>query len=92
MSYNSGLDEHVSRKDFPLISSGDAMLDELKDALKTDAKLRKTIEDEKYKDVLRLIECEERFTLKIFRNNLNLSSNHSQNDLSLSLDINRELF
>lgn len=73
MSYNSGLDEHISRKDFPLISSGDAMLDELKDALKTDAKLRKTIEDEKYKDVLRLIEREERFTLKIFRNNLNFN-------------------
>ena len=29
MSYNSGLDEHVNRKDTPLISSGDAMLDEL---------------------------------------------------------------
>ena len=27
--YNSGLDEHVNRKDIPFISSGDAMLDEL---------------------------------------------------------------
>lgn len=62
MSYNSGLDEHVSRKDFPLISSGDAMLDELKDALKTDDKLRNTITDDRYKDVLRLIEREEMFT------------------------------
>ena len=29
--YNSGLDEHRSQKDFPLVSSGDAMLDELLD-------------------------------------------------------------
>ena len=29
MSYNSGFEEHANRKNFPLISSGDAMLDEL---------------------------------------------------------------
>ena len=29
MSYNSGFDEHTSKKDIPLISSGNAMLDEL---------------------------------------------------------------
>lgn len=45
-----------------IVSSGDAMLDELKDALKTDDKLRNTITDDRYKDVLRLIEREEMFT------------------------------
>ena len=29
VSYNSGFEEHVNRKNLPLISSGDAMLDEL---------------------------------------------------------------
>ena len=31
MVYNSGLDEHRSKKELPLVSSGDAMLDELLD-------------------------------------------------------------